>query len=56
VRRVLCGGAKSRYGPLPLRLRKVDPFFAEYPRDRVKSAMLDRLAATVLLREIQAQG
>lgn len=55
VRRVLREGAKGRYGPRPPRPKKLDPY-AEYVHDRIEGAKPDRLAATVLLREIRAQG
>jgi len=55
VRRVLRRGTKARYGPRPPRPRKLDPF-AEYVRERIERAKPNRLAATVLLRELRELG
>jgi transposase len=55
VRRVLRGKAKDRYGPRAPRPTKLDPY-AEYLRERIEHAKPDRLAATVLLREVRDQG
>jgi transposase len=55
VRRVLRGRAKDRYGPRPPRPRKLDGY-VDYLRERVEQAKPDRLAATVLLREIRELG
>ncbi len=55
VRRVLRGAAKDRYGPRPAKAKKLDPY-VEYLRDRIEHAKPNRLAATVLLREIRERG
>lgn len=55
VRRVLRGKAKDKYGPRPAKPKKLDPY-VEYLRDRIEHAKPDRLAATVLLREIRERG
>jgi len=55
VRRVLRGQAKGRYGPRPPRPKKLDPY-VEYLHERIGQARPDRLAATVLLREIRERG
>src|SRR5580704_12464497 len=49
------GKAKDRYGPRAPRPTKLDPY-AEYLRERIEHAKPDRLAATVLLREVCDQG
>ena len=55
VRRVLRGTAKDRYGPRQAKAKKLGPY-VEYLRDRIEHAKPDRLAATVLLREIRERG
>lgn len=55
VRRVLRGKAKERYGPRPARPKKLDAHVA-YLRERIESAKPERIAATVLLREIREHG
>jgi transposase len=55
VRRVLRGEAKDQYGPRPAKPKKLDPY-VEYLHDRIEHAKPDRLAATVLLREIRELG
>ena len=55
VRRYARDGASPVYGPREPRPTKLDPYKA-YLVDRVASARPDWIPATVLLREIQAQG
>jgi transposase len=55
VRAVLRGEHDGRYGPRAARPAKLDPYKAQL-RTRVDAAGKVRLPATVLLREIQAQG
>ena len=55
VRAVLRGKAKQQYGPRQPRKRKLDPY-KDWLRERVASAAPQRIPATVLLCELQAQG
>jgi len=55
VRAVLRGEHDGRYGPREPRPAKLDPYKAQLEA-RVDAAGKVRLPATVLLREIQAQG
>ena len=55
VRAVLRGEHDGRYGPRLPRPSKLDPF-KDYLSDRLASAGKEPLRATVLLREIRAQG
>lgn len=55
VRKYLRTQAPLTYGPRAPRVTKVDPFNA-YLRERVETAKPDWIPATVLIREIRAQG
>lgn len=55
VRRVLRGQAKGRYGPRSPRPKKLDPYL-EYVSARLEHAKPERLAASVLLREVRERG
>ena len=55
VRAVLRGEHDGQYGPRAPRPSKLDPY-KDYVRDRLASAGKEALRATVLLREIRAQG
>jgi transposase len=55
VRAVLRGEHDGRYGPRAPRPTKLDPY-KEYVEDRLLRAGKETLRATVLLREIRAQG
>jgi transposase len=52
---VLRAKTKDRYGPRAPRPTKLGPY-VEYIRERIEHAKPDRLAATVLLREVRDQG
>jgi transposase len=51
-RRALRGKPKAQYGPRP---KKLEPY-VDYLRDRIDHAKPDRLAGTLLLREIRERG
>lgn len=55
VRKYLRSDTSPVYGPRAPRPRKLDPY-TDYLRRRVEQARPDWLPATVLLREIRAQG
>ena len=55
VRAVLRGDHDDQYGPRLPRPTKLDPY-KEYVEDRLLRAGKETLRATVLLREIRAQG
>lgn len=55
VRAILRGEHRSGYGPREPRATKLDPY-TSYLRDRLERAGKVQLHATVLLREIRAQG
>lgn len=55
VRAILNGEHRGRYGPREPRPTKLEPY-AEFLRDRLERAGRVPLHATVLLREIRAQG
>jgi transposase len=55
VRAILRGEHDGHYGPREARPTKLDPY-RDYLQERLKAAGKIRLSATVLLREIRAQG
>jgi transposase len=55
VRKYLRGAAKVQYGPRAARPCKLDPF-KPYLLERIEQARPDWIPATVLLREIRAEG